>query len=223
MPVRAPYNMLMRAMPLDGLDPRRVALLVLDAQHCTTSRGGGFFREAQARGIAREFDEYFAMGEAALGNIALLLDACRVRSATIVHSVLTAGPGLSRAFALSELPLPVVTTRPADEIRPEVAPAADELVFARGVYSPFYGSALERHLRDRSIGTVIIAGMLANITLALAAREAVDRGFDVLLVQDATASETIEWHGLTMQGIGGPGIRVQWTHEIVEMLEGNRR
>lgn len=222
MPARTPYNMLMRAMPIETLDPRRVALLVLDAQHGTTSRDGGFYREASARGIAREFDEYFTMGEAALGNIALLLAACREHSATVVHSVLTAGPGLSRALALGELPLPTVAD-PAEEIRAEVAPAAGELAFARSVYSPFYGSALEQHLRARNIGTLIIAGMLANVTLALAAREAVDRGFDVLFAQDASASETIEWHGLTMQGLSGAGIRAQWTHEIIEMLEGQRR
>lgn len=222
MPARTPYNMLMRAMPLETLDPRRVALIVLDAQHGTTSRDGGFFREAKTRGIAREFDEYVAMGEAALGNIALLLAACRARAATVVHSVLTSGPGLSRALALTRLPLPAVTD-PVTEIRPEVAAAAGELVFARGVYSPFHGSVLEQYLRDRDIGTIVVTGMLANVTLALAAREAVDRGFDVLFAQDASASETIGWHGLTMQGIGGAGIRVQWTHEIIEMLNGQRR
>jgi nicotinamidase-related amidase len=64
--------------------------------------------------------------------------------------------------------------------------------------------------------------MLANLTVALAAREAAERGYWVVVVQDATAAETFDWHAATMLGIAGGLIRVQWVEEVKEMLEGKR-
>ncbi len=220
MPPRTPYNMLMTAPVLRWIPPERTALLLLDAQHYATSRDRGLGAEAELRGIRREFDEYYEQAEVALGNMAVLLGSCRAFGVTVIHSVMVAEPdGVSPQLLEAALPLP---TGIADEIRPEVLPVDGEVVLARGAYSPFLNQALEQTLRAAGIERVIVAGMMANIVVTLAAREAADRGFGVIVVHDASASETLEWHGLTMLGIGGGGIRVLFRFEVVEMLEGTR-
>ena len=70
--------------------------------------------------------------------------------------------------------------------------------------------------------TIILAGILANISVEMTAREAADRGFGVVVVWDAAASETLDWHTVTMAGIVGGLIRVRSTPPVIEMLEGTR-
>nr|WP_246504823.1 cysteine hydrolase [Microvirga antarctica] len=209
-------------MPLARLSPGRTALVLIDIQHHTTTRGEGQDAEARLRGIAGEFDEYYQQAEAAIRNVSKLLAACRARAIDIVHVVKADDGNVSRQFRLGGLTLPNAESA-SDDIRPEAAPQDRETIIPRGVYSPFSTSDLEAHLKARGVETVILAGMLANVTIALAAREAADRSFDVLVVHDACASETLEWHGLTMQGIGGGGIRVLWAQDILDMLEGTRQ
>ena len=64
--------------------------------------------------------------------------------------------------------------------------------------------------------------MMANVTLVLAAREAADRDFSVLAVGDASASETLQWHGLTLQGLGGGAIRTVSSGDVLEMIAGTK-
>lgn len=212
--------MLLTPPALERVTPRETALLILDAQQYTMSRDRGLGAEASARGILREFEEYYQMADAALIGMARLVAAARSQGALIVHSVLAAGDAISRQFRLTRLPLP--TGDPAADIRPELAPRDGEIVLARGTYGCFHDGALETLLAARGIRRLIVCGMLANITVVLAAREAADRGYWVVVVQDASASETFDWHGATMLGVAGGLIRVQWADEVVEMLEGTR-
>jgi nicotinamidase-related amidase len=220
MPLRTPYHMLMRALPLAAVDARKAAFLLLDVQKFTTMRGHGLDAEAQRRGIAGEFADYYAQVAAALRNIERLLAACRAKGMAVFHIRAAATETLSRQFRLSGLERPAVG---ADETVPEAAPGLGERVIERGAYSPFHATDLEKELRRRGVETLILAGMMANVTVVLAAREAADRSFDVLVVQDACAGETREWHALAMQGIVGGAIRPLWTQDVLELVDGANR
>jgi nicotinamidase-related amidase len=77
-------------------------------------------------------------------------------------------------------------------------------------------------LQEAKIDTIVLAGMLANVTVAPTAREAADRDFGVVWVWDASASETLAWHEHTKTGIVGPLIRIRTTQQVIEMMEGTR-
>jgi len=219
---RTPYNMLLHPTPLRRLAASNTALLLLDAQRYATSREHGLGMAARERAITREFDEYYSMAEAALGNMSRLLAAARRQGALVVHALLMdRGPGtVSRQLALAGLPLP--QGDPLAELCAEVAPQSGEVILPRGGYGCFAATQLDAQLAARGIERVVICGMLANITVVLAAREAADCGYAVVVVQDAAASETLDWHAVTMLGIAGGLIRVHWADEVIEMLEGTR-
>lgn len=218
MPLRTPYHMLMRALPLATVKAGKTALLLLDVQKFTALRGHGLDAEAARRGIAREFDDYYTQVAAALRNIAKLLAACRAKGFPVIHVRVADNRALSRQFLLSGLVRPAVGA--SGETLPEAAPLPGETVIERGAYGAFHATGLEQDLRRRGVETLIMVGMMANVTVALAAREAADRSFDVLVVQDASASETREWHALTMQGLTGGAIRCLWTGDVLELLDG---
>jgi biuret amidohydrolase len=222
--LRVPYKMLLAPIPPFSLSAGNTALLLIDAQHFTTSRSQGLGALANERGIDREFDEYYTQVDAALRNMAKLLAACRARGMTIVHTVLCGvrpdGSDRSRQMRVSGLPLPVGDARL--QIRSEVAAATDEIVIPRTTYSPFLGTDLQTTLGSMQLDTVLVAGMLANYSVWQAAREAADRDFGVVVVMDCCASETLAWHTQLRIGVIGGLIRQRSSDEVIEMLEGSR-
>jgi nicotinamidase-related amidase len=217
--------MLSRANPPFSLSAENTALLLLDAQRFTTMRDQGLGLLAREQGILREFEEYYAQADAALRNMASLLASCRQHGLRVIYSVFCGREldrsDLSRHLRLSGLPVPVGS--PREEICPEVAPASGDLVLPRGTYSPFaQGPALLDTLREAGVDTIILAGMLANTTVDLTAREAADRDLGVIVAWDASASETLGWHEIIKTGLVGPLICMRTTHQVIEMLEGVR-
>jgi biuret amidohydrolase len=222
--LRVPYKMLAAPVPPFHLSQANTALLLVDAQHFTCSREQGLGLLATERGIDRELDEYYLQVDAALKNMVRLLAICRSHKVRIIHTVLNCARAdrsdLSRQLRVAELPIPAGD--PRAEIRPEVAPSADELVLPRVTYSPFAATTLQHILNAAKIETLIVAGMLANYSVWLTAREAADRDFGVVVVMDASASETLEWHLQLQTGIVGGLIRQRTTGDVIEMLEGTR-
>lgn len=216
--------MLLAPAPPFRLAKENTALVLLDAQHFATSRDQGLGRLASERGIDREFDEYYLQVESALRNMERLVQACRSHHVRVIHTILNSssqdGNDVSRQFRVSELPIP--TGDPREEIRPEVAPMPDELVLPRETSSPFTSTNLRQILRQSKVDTLIVAGMLASYTVWMTAMEAADRDFGVVVVPDASASETLEWHQQFRTGIVGGLIRQRTTSEVIEMLEGTR-
>lgn len=222
--LRVPYKMLAAPVPPFHLSRANTALLLVDAQHFTCSREQGLGLLAAERGIAREFDEYYLQVDAALKNMVRLIDACRAHGLRVIHTLLNGArpdrSDLSRQLRVSELPVPAGD--PRAELRPEVAPRAEELVLPRVTYSPFAGTELTNVLNAAQVNTLIVAGMLANYSVWMTAREAADRDFGVVVVIDASASETLEWHLQLQTGIVGGLIRQRTTSDVIEMLAGTR-
>ena len=224
LPLRVPFRMVLAPVPIFPLTKNNAVLLLVDPQHFMTDRSQGLGRLARERGIAREFEEFYAQVDAALRNMARLLTACRKHKVGVAYTLLNCEKPdcseLSRQLLASRLPIPVGSS--LDEIRPEVAPAPGDWILPRGTFSPFVGTNLLTLLRDADIDTIILAGILANISVEMTAREAADRGFGVVVVWDAAASETLDWHTVIMTAIVGGLIRVRSTPQVIEMLEGTR-
>ncbi len=221
---RVPFKNLFRATPPFRVTEENAVLLLVDIQRFTTRRDEGLGRVAQQQGILREFEEYYAQVDAALRNGQRLLAGCREHGLPVIHTLLNARPAdgsdLSRQLEVSGLPIP--RGAPEDEICPEVAPLPSEVILPRGTYSPFAGTGLLSVLRQREIDTVVLAGMLANTTVALTAQEAADRDLGVIMVWDASASESLYWHEIIKTGLVGPLIRTRTAGQVIEMMEGTR-
>lgn len=220
MPLRSPYHMLLTPLPITRATADRAALVIVDAQLAMTSRDKGLGAEARLRGIEREFEEYYRQVDVAIPNMARLADAVRRGGGLVTHSLLCRAPGLSSQLRLGRMPLPGADEA-ASQIALALTPAPGDDVHLRGGYGPFADGRLAAAFLARRIERVFLAGTLANLSVVLAAREAADRDFLVYVVQDACAAETYEWHSLAIGGLAGGAIRLVWTDEAVEILEGN--
>jgi len=222
--VRSPFKMLFGPVPPVSLAKGNAALVLVDVQRLATSLEHGLSLAARERGLEREFDSYFAQVEVAIQKTARLLDACRKHGLRVIYSLISSkhavGSETGLQMRVANLPIPSGPLRA--EVCSEVRARPSDMVFSRTAFGLFSTTDLESYLVDAEINTVILAGMLANVTVAAGAREAADRNFKVVVVSDACASETLDWHILTMSTLVGGLIRVLPTQHVIEMLEGVR-
>jgi biuret amidohydrolase len=79
-------------------------------------------------------------------------------------------------------------SHPAVQVIPEIGVGADDLVLARNTgLSPTYGTETFKLLRNMGLRTIVMAGISVNVALPVAATEATDEDFDVIIPSDAVA------------------------------------
>lgn len=83
---------------------------------------------------------------------------------------------------------PLRPEAPGNAIKPEARPEQGEIVFRKDVNSAFIGTSLEDYLREHGIRELVIAGLTTDHCVSTTARMAGNLGFDVTVVEDATAT-----------------------------------
>jgi nicotinamidase-related amidase len=80
------------------------------------------------------------------------------------------------------------------ELSPGLGPIADgrERLFVKDVYGAFTGTGLEEWLRSLAVREILIVGFYAHMCLSTSVREALIRGFDVLVDSEATGARDLE-------------------------------
>ena len=77
---------------------------------------------------------------------------------------------------------------------PQLAPSAEEMVINKTTFGAFASTGLGGLLAAQGITTLIIGGIVTNVCVEATAREAVDRGLEVVLVEDACGGYSPEVH-----------------------------
>ncbi|MDP9201421.1 MAG: cysteine hydrolase [Gemmatimonadota bacterium] len=77
---------------------------------------------------------------------------------------------------------------PGNAIKAEAMPIAGEPLFRKNVNSAFIGTDLEEHLRANGIESLVMVGLTTDHCISSTARMAGNLGFNVTVVEDATAT-----------------------------------
>jgi nicotinamidase-related amidase len=83
---------------------------------------------------------------------------------------------------------PLRADAPGNALKPEAMPRDDEPVFQKTVNSAFIGTTLETYLRREGIHALVIVGITTDHCVSTTVRMAGNLGFDVVVVEDATAT-----------------------------------
>lgn len=212
------------AQPFDYMfPPDKTALVVIDMQRDFVERGG--FGETLGNDVTRL--------QAIVPTVARLIALFRSRRWPVIHTReghiadLSDCPPAKRQRGNPSLrigdqgPMGRILVRgeAGHGIIEACAPAAGELVVDKPGKGSFYATDLSDHLRGRGITHLILAGVTTEVCVQTTMREANDRGFDCLLIEDATESYFPEFKAATMAMIRAQGGIVGWTTPLAA-LEG---
>lgn len=193
----------------------RTALLMIDMQRDFLEPGG--FGAALGNDVLRL--------QAIVPAARRLLDLCRSAGLLVVHTRECHAPDLSDCPAAKRErgspalrigdPGPMgrilVRGEAGAAIVPELAPVPGELVVDKPGKGAFYATPLAQELAGRSISHLLVAGVTTEVCVQTTLREANDRGFDCLLVEDATESYVPAFKAATLAMIRAQGAIVGWT------------
>ena len=216
---------LIAAAPYDfAFDPDALALVVIDMQRDFLEPGG--FGAALGNDVR--------LLQTIVPTVRRLLDGCRAAGMLVVHTKEGHAPDLSdcpaakRARGRGELRIGdhgpmgrvLVLGEPGNDFVPELAPVVCEIVLPKPGKGAFYGTALQSILQARGIRQLLIAGVTTEVCVQTTMREANDRGFDCLLVEDATESYFPAFKASTLEMVRAQDGIVGWTAPSTAVLEG---
>ena len=105
----------------------------------------------------------------------------------------------------------LVDGEPGNDIVPALAPLAGEPVIVKPGKGAFWATPLDEMLRWRGVTHLILAGVTTEVCVQTTMREANDRGYDCLLIEDATESYFPEFKRATLDMVRAQGAIVGWT------------
>ncbi len=186
------------------LDPARTALVSIDLQ----------------RGIAAGPVAPHAASDV-VARTAEIARALRAAGGTVVLVRVT--PSADRRDALHPLtdtPLWTPAPQPADwaEILPELGPAAGDIVITKRQWGAFYGTELDLQLRRRGVDTILLAGISTNVGVESTARDAYERGYQQVFVEDAMSARSADDHEHTVRSVFPKIGRVRSTADVLAAL-----
>lgn len=202
---------------------QHTALIIIDMQRDFLEPGG--FGAALGNDVSRL--------AAAIVPAKRLLEACRYHGIPVIHTREAHRPDLSdcppakRSRGNSTLrigdPGPMgrilVAGEPGADIVPTLAPLPGEIVIDKPGKGAFYATPLGETLKARDITHLLIAGVTTEVCVQTTMREANDRGYECLLIEDATESYFPEFKAATLAMIRAQGAIVGWTARADQVIE----
>ncbi len=105
-----------------------------------------------------------------------------------------------------------------DEIVPELGPREGDHVVRKRQWGAFYGTDLDLQLRRRGIKTIVLCGISTNFGVESTARDAYERGYEQVFVEDACTARSAESHAFAIQAILSRIGRVRSTETVINAL-----
>lgn len=173
------------------IDKDQTALLVMDLENDLIHEEGAFKDFGFAK-MVKDND--------VLGKVNTLLGAARRGGVNVIYISVKFRPGHPEASRSAGLFQAVIGANALVEgtwgatIHDAVSPQEGEPVVTKRAVSAFAGSDLENLLRSSGITALILSGVATNFVVEGTAREASDRGYNVVVVGDCCASVSQEAH-----------------------------
>jgi nicotinamidase-related amidase len=188
-----------------ALDPRHTAIVVIDLQKGITQRHASPLPTSTV-----------------IENAAKLLTAARRAGAqaVLVH-VGGSADGRDRLQPVADEPSRMSASLPADwtEFVPELNQQAGDLVILKRQWGAFYGTELDLQLRRRGLRTIVLCGIATEVGVESTARDAYERGYELVFASDAMSGIHAESHHDALERIFPRIGQVRSTEQIISALE----
>jgi nicotinamidase-related amidase len=203
-------------------DPRACALVVIDMQRDFVDPGG--FGEALGNDVS--------LLRKAIAPTKRVLDAVRGRGMLVIHTREGHRPDLTdlplskkvrgklKAGIGDAGPMGRILVRGeyGHDIIDELKPAPGEPVIDKPGKGAFYATPLHELLQQEGITHLLFMGVTTEVCVQTSMREANDRGYDGLLLEDCTESYFPAFKAAAVEMVRAQGAIVGWTASSGQLL-----
>jgi len=188
------------------IDPAHAALLFIDVQNYTARPDGGEYASLTAGEREARYGWFFhALRDTAVPNMQRLQAACRLAKIEVLYTVIESltrdGRDLSLDYKISGLFVPRGSWDA--KVLDAIAPAGDEIVLPKTSSSVFISTNIDYVLRNLSVRSLIVAGILTDQCIDSAVRDACDLGYLVTVPTDACTTLSQERHDWSLRNNRG--------------------
>jgi len=205
-------------------EPQRCALLVIDMQRDFVDPGG--FGEALGNDVS--------LLRKAIAPTRKVLDAARQRKMLVIHTREGHRPDLSDLPQSKKLrgklkagigdpgPMGRILVRGeyGHDIVDELKPAPGEPVVDKPGKGAFYATDLDSMLHNRGIRQLVVCGVTTEVCVNTSVREANDRGYDCLVLEDCVGSYFPAFQKAALDMIKAQGGIFGWVSDSKRFLAG---
>ncbi|MEL6746125.1 MAG: cysteine hydrolase, partial [Pseudomonadota bacterium] len=173
------------------VDPSRTALIIQDMQNDVIMDGGAF-ADSGSPEHARQQD--------VIANSKRLAEACRRAGVLVLHVWLVCEPGHPAMKQNSPLMEGLVGANAlvrgtwGGQAVPGLEQQADDLVVEKITMSAWESGRLENYLKGAGRDTIINTGAWTNMSVEHTARTGADKGYTIILPEDACSTMNADWH-----------------------------
>ena len=205
------------------LDPAHTGLVVIDMQRDFIEPGG--FGASLGNDVARL--------EAIIPTTAQLIALFRGLGWTIVHTreahradlsdcppakISRGKPGL-RIGEIGAMGRILIAGELGNQIVDSLAPEAGEIVIDKPGKGMFWATGIHERLQELGITHLVFAGVTTEVCVQTSMREANDRGYECLLIEDATESYFPQFKAATIEMIAAQGGIVGWVAPLAHLQD----
>jgi gluconolactonase len=199
------------------LDPARCALIIQDLQNDVIIDGGAF-AESGAPAHAKE--------QNVVENVKALAETCRSKGIPVIHVwyiVEEGAPGLKLNAPLFQgvkdtgaLVRGTWGAAPADGLEPEPG----DVIVEKMRMSAWEGTRLETILKSGGRDVIINTGAWTNMSVEHTARTGADKGYLIVLPEDACSTMNADWHNAAINFALQNVSAVTKTDDVIAGFEG---
>jgi biuret amidohydrolase len=204
-------------------EPTSTALVIIDMQRDFVDSGG--FGEALGNDVS--------LLRKAIAPTRKVLDAARRREMLVIHTREGHRPDLSDLPASKRLrgrlkngigdpgPMGRILVRGeyGHDIVDELKPAAGEPVVDKPGKGAFYATDLDSMLHNRGIRQLVVCGVTTEVCVNTTVREANDRGYDCLVLEDCVGSYFPAFQRAALDMIKAQGGIFGWVSDSNKFME----
>ncbi len=197
-------------------------MLVVDMQYLDAHPDYGVGRAFRERGLFHFVASYFErVSDTVVPNIRQLLYVSRKHRLEVVYTVIEALTRDGRDISKQHRRVQLFAPRGSKEaqVLDEIKPIEDEIILPKTASGVFNATTIDQVLRNMEIDTLIMTGVTTNGCVETAVRDAADRGYRVVLVEDACAAYSREEHFAAVGALGNNYAWIRTTQDVVSWVE----